>query len=52
MDRPSSSRVRPTASNRWSHHRMEEVVEELNPSEVSEGDVVEEEAEMEMRSGP
>ena len=31
---------------------MEEVVEEPDPSEVSEEDVIKEEAEMEMRSGP
>ena len=51
MDRPSSSRVRPTASNRRRRHHVEEVLEEPDPSEVSEEDV-EEEAEMEMQSGP
>ena len=43
MDRPSSSRVRPTASNRRRRHRVEEVIEE---PEVPEEDV-EEEHEME-----
>ena len=37
MDRPSSSRVRPTASNRRQRHQVEDVVEEPEvPDELAE----------------
>ena len=48
MDQPSSSRVRPTTSNRRRHHWVEEVVEEPDLTEED----VEEQPEMEMQPGP
>ena len=48
MDRPSSSRVRPTTSNKRHRHRVEKVVEEM---EVTAEDV-EEQPEMEMQPAP
>ena len=48
MDRPSSSRVRPTASNRRRRHIVEEVVEEPDLSEED----VEEQPKMEMQPAP
>ena len=48
MDRPSSSRVRPTGSNRMHRHLVEVVLEEPNLSEED----VEEQSEMEMQLAP
>ena len=48
MDRPSSSRVRPTASNRRRRHIVEEVVEEPDLSEED----VEEQPEIKIQPAP